>query len=60
MPKESAKYREGVRMYNEWMKQNKKLEQQGLVGVDYYMKKVEELEEKVKILETKLKREGKK
>ena len=38
------------------MKANKKLEQQGLHGTDYYVRRVEELEAKVKKLEQKLKR----
>ena len=39
---------------------NKKFEEQGLYGTDYYIKRVDELEEKVKRLEAKLKRKGKK
>ena len=48
LSKEDIEYREGVAMFNAWTKQNKKLEKQGLVGVDFYIKKVEELEAKVK------------
>ena len=54
LSKEDIEYREGVAMFNAWTKQNKKLEKQGVVGVDFYIKKVEELEAKVKILEAKL------
>jgi len=53
-------YDEGVASYNAWKRQNKKFEEQGLYGVDFYIKRVEELEEKVKVLEAKLKRKGKK
>ena len=53
LSKEDIEYREGVAMFNAWTKQNKKLEKQGLVGVDFYIKKVEQLEAKVKILEAK-------
>jgi predicted transcriptional regulator len=34
---------------------NKKFEEQGLVGTDYFVKRVEQLEAKVKRLEKKLK-----
>ena len=54
LSKEDIEYREGVAMINAWAKQNKKLEKQGLVGVDFYIKKVEQLEAKVKMLEAKL------
>jgi hypothetical protein len=39
---------------------NKKFEKMGMVGTDYYVKRVEELEAKVKQLETKLKGKVKK
>tara|TARA_B100001057_G_C22703047_1_gene892584 strand:+ start:794 stop:970 length:177 start_codon:yes stop_codon:yes gene_type:complete len=52
-------YDEGVASYNAWKRQNKKFEEQGLYGVDFYIRRVEELEEKVKVLEAKLKRKGK-
>lgn len=58
MPKKQSKdntYTEGVASYNAWLKQNKKFETQGLVGTDYYVKRVEQLEAKVKRLEKKLK-----
>ena len=58
MPKESVDYKEGVASYKEWMKHNKKLEKMGLYGTDYYVKRVEELEAKVKQLEAKLKKKG--
>jgi hypothetical protein len=54
--KDDKDYREGIKQYNLWMKANKKLEQQGLHGTDYYVRRVEELEAKVKKLEQKLKR----
>ena len=53
---EDKDYREGIKQDNLWMKANKKLEQQGLHGTDYYVRRVEELEAKVKKLEQKLKR----
>ena len=53
-------YREGVAIYKEWLKDNKKMEKMGLYGTDHYIKKVTELEAKVKRLEGKLKRKGKK
>ncbi len=45
--------------YKLWLKECKKLERMGLYGTDYYVKRVEELEAKVKKLEQKLKRKGK-
>ena len=53
-------YKEGVAIYKEWLKDNKKMEKMGLYGTDHYIKKVTELEAKVKKLEAKLKRKGKK
>ena len=41
-------------------KRNKKLEKMGLHGTDYYVRRVEELEAKVKRSESKLKRKVKK
>jgi len=58
--KEDLEYKEGVRSFNAWMKDNKKLEKMGLYGTDYYMRRVEELEAKVKRLEARLKTKGKK
>ena len=55
LSKEDIDYREGVASYNTWIKHNKKLEGMGLYGTDYYVRKVQELEEKVKKLETKIK-----
>ena len=45
--------------YREWLKLNKKFEQRGLYGTDYYIKKVDMLEAKVKRLQAKLKLKGK-
>ena len=59
MSKKSSKKDEGMANYKAWLKENKKLERMGLYGTDYYVKKVEELEAKVKKLEEKLKRKGK-
>ena len=60
MSKKKSSYREGVADYNAWLKMNKKFEEQGLVGTDYFVKRVEQLEAKVKRLESKLKRKGNK
>ena len=64
MPKkqsnEAKDYKEGVASFNTWMKHNKALEKMGLHGTDYYVRRVGELEAKVKTLETKLKAKGKK
>ena len=58
--KEDLDVKEGVRGYNAWMKDNKRLEKRGLYGADYYVRRVEELEAKVKRLEARLKTKGKK
>jgi hypothetical protein len=60
MSKKSSKDTEGVANYRAWLRENKKLERMGLYGTDYYVKRVEELEAKVKRLETRLKKKGKK
>jgi hypothetical protein len=59
MAKKQSKDREGVASYNAWLKMNKKLEKQGLVGTDHYMKRVEELEAQVELLQGMLKKERK-
>ena len=56
LSEEQLDYKEGVANYNEWLKHNKKLEKMGLHGTDYYVRRVQELEAKVKKLEAKLKR----
>ena len=57
MPKKklSKDDKEGLASYNAWIKDNKKLEKMGMYGADYYVKRVEDLEAKVKMLEKKLK-----
>ena len=55
MPKKQSNDREGIASYNAWITDNKKLEKMGMYGADYYVKRVEELEAKVKMLEKKLK-----
>jgi len=50
----------GLASYRAWMKENKRLEKMGMYGTDYYIKRVEQLEAKVKKLEAKLKTKGKK
>ena len=59
MSRKQSKTDMGMSMYNEWTKWNKKLEKMGFHGTDYYVKRVEELEDKVKKLEEKLKRKVK-
>jgi len=59
MPKKQSKERQAVADYNAWLKMNEKLEKQGLVGTDYYVKRVEELEAQVELLEGMLKKERK-
>ena len=58
LSKKEIEYKEGVASFNVWMKHNKKLEDMGLHGTDYYVRRVEELEAKVKQLEAKLKKKG--
>ena len=60
MPKEQSKVDSGMASYNAWMREQKKLEKMGMHGADYYVKRVDELEAKVKKLEAKLKAKGKK
>ena len=47
-------YKEGVCKFQSWIKHNKKLEDMGLHGTDYYVRRVKELEAQVKRLEAKL------
>ena len=58
LSKEKIDYKEGVALFKNWVKHNKKLEDMGLYGTDYYVRRVEELEAKVKQLEAKLKKKG--
>jgi hypothetical protein len=60
MPKKQSKVDSGMARHNAWMREQKKLEKMGLHGTDYYVKRVDELEAKVKKLEAKLKAKGKK
>ena len=60
MSVEDRDYKEGVASFNAWMRDNKKLEEQGLYGPDWFVKRVEELEAKVKRLEARLKKKEKK
>ena len=50
MSKRSYKIDEGMASYKAWIRETKRLEKMGLHGTDYYVKKVEQLEEKVKKL----------
>tara|TARA_R100001460_G_scaffold1794_5_gene6381 strand:+ start:851 stop:1039 length:189 start_codon:yes stop_codon:yes gene_type:complete len=61
MSKKQYKKDEGLESYRLWMQEQKKLEKRGLHGTDYYVKRVEILEAKVKRLQNKLKlkRKGK-
>ena len=58
--KEDLEYKEGVAVFNQWNRHNKKLEKMGLHGTDYYVRRVQELEAKVIRLEARLKTKGKK
>ena len=60
LTKEQMDYREGVADFKAWLKLNKGFEDRGLYGTDYYVRMVEELEEKLKQSESKLKRKVKK
>jgi hypothetical protein len=60
MSRKSSKRDEGIASYNAWMREQKKLEKMGMHGADYYVKRVEILEAKVKKLEAKLKKKGNK
>jgi len=53
-------YKEGLAHFKAWLKENKKFEKMGLHSTDYYIKEVEKLQAKVRRLEAKLKRKGKK
>jgi|TARA_R110001592_G_scaffold169547_1_gene406115 hypothetical protein len=53
-------YKEGLAHFKAWLKENKKFEKMGLHSTDYYIKEVEKLQAKVRRLESKLKRKGKK
>ena len=53
-------YKEGLAHFKAWLKENKKFEKMGLHSTDYYIKEVEKLQTKVRRLESKLKRKGKK
>mgnify|MGYP001164324673 FL=1 len=55
MPKKD----EGLESYKAWLHECKRLEKMGLYGTDHYIKRVEQLESKVKKLQAKLKRKGK-
>tara|TARA_B100000965_G_C19200408_1_gene587075 strand:- start:143 stop:325 length:183 start_codon:yes stop_codon:yes gene_type:complete len=59
MSKKQYKKDEGLESYRVWMQEQKKLEKMGMHGTDYYVKRVEILEAKVKKLEAKLKRKAK-
>jgi hypothetical protein len=58
LTKDQIDYKEGVAGFNLWVAQNKKLDKMGLHGTDYYVRRVGELEAKVKQLEAKLKRKA--
>jgi hypothetical protein len=59
MPKKQYKDREGLASYNAWIKDNKKLEKMGLYGADHFVKRIEELEAQVELLEDLLQKERK-
>ena len=53
-------YKEGLAHFKAWLKENKKFEKMGLHSTDYYIKEVEKLQAKIRRLESKVKRKGKK
>ena len=53
MSKKSSKQDEGMANYKLWLKEWKKLERMGWSGAEYYVKRVEDLEDTVKQLERK-------
>ena len=55
MSKKPYKKDEGLENYRLWMQEQKKLEKMGMHGTDYFVKRVEILEAKVKRLQNKLK-----
>lgn len=55
MSKKPYKKDEGLESYRLWMQEQKKLEKMGMHGTDYFVKRVEILEAKVKRLQNKLK-----
>ena len=55
MPRKQSKVDSGIASYRAWQKENKKLEAMGMYSAEYYVKRVEILEAKVKRLEAKLK-----
>ena len=61
MPKKklSKDDKEGLASYNAWIKDNKKLEKMGMYGADHFVKRVEELEAQVELLEDLLQKERK-
>ena len=54
MPKKD----DGMAHYRAFMRESKKFEKMGLHGTDYYIKRVEQLEAKVKRLEAKIRKKG--
>jgi len=55
MSKKQSKVDSGMANYREWQKFNRKLEKMGMHGTDYYIKKCQDLEAKVKRLQNKIK-----
>ena len=58
--KDELEQRQGAKAAKDWDKLCKALEDKGLHGADWFVRRVDELEAKVKILEAKLKRKAKK
>ena len=59
MSRKQSKVDPGLASYRAWIVENKRFEKMGFHGTDYYVKRVEQLEAKVKKLEEKLKRKVK-
>ena len=55
--KKDKSMNEALKSYKSWNAQLKDLEKQGMYGAEYYVNRVTELEEEVKMLKTKLKKE---
>ena len=52
-------YKVAVASYNDWVKENKRLESSGLYGTDYYVERVAKLEKQVQRLKKLLDKERK-
>lgn len=60
MSRKLSRKDDGLASYRAWTQEQKRIEKMGFHGTDYYVKRVEMLEAKVKRLEAKLKKKGNK